>query len=85
MIVNQVVDKAATDRFLSMRRKDQQRALELLRSLPALRHAPARLLSLTVLQHRCVSRHTRAAEQQQQQQQPYFRGMQPATAVYVRI
>ena len=37
MVVNQVVDQAATDRFLDMRRRDQQRALQLLRSLPALR------------------------------------------------
>ena len=37
LVINQVVDQAATDRFLAMRRKDQQRALELLRSLPALK------------------------------------------------
>ena len=37
LVVNQVVDKGATDKFLAMRRKDQQRALEMLRSLPALR------------------------------------------------
>lgn len=39
LVINQVVDQGATDKFLAMRRKDQQRALELLRSLPALRCA----------------------------------------------
>lgn len=37
MVVNQVVAGAATEQFLVMRRRDQQRALEMLRSLPALR------------------------------------------------
>ena len=41
MVVNQVVGSQATEQFLAMRRRDQQRALELLRTLPALRWAPA--------------------------------------------
>ena len=37
MVVNQVVAGAATEQFMNMRRRDQQRALGMLRSLPALR------------------------------------------------
>ncbi len=37
----QVIQESATQGFLAQRRRDQQRALQLLREDPGLRHAPA--------------------------------------------
>lgn len=41
LVINQIVQESATQRFLEVRRKDQQRALELLRSDPNLRCPPS--------------------------------------------
>ena len=41
LVINQIIQDNATQRFLDARRKDQQRALELLRSDPSLRYIAA--------------------------------------------